>query len=61
MDKHCPECGGVDHTRINECPHLTEKEKNIWAKARNHGYKLGYDSGYGYGYVCGKQYIRDQS
>ena len=61
MDKHCPECGGVDHTKITECPHLTPKELKLWEKARKYGHETGYMAGYDYGYKNGQQNIRDNS
>jgi hypothetical protein len=61
MDNFCPECGGVDHTSISECPHLTDREKRLWEKASKYGYKLGYNSGYEHGEMDGKQFIRDSS
>ncbi len=46
MNKHCPECGGVDHIEADECPHLTKREKVLWQKAYAHGYTMGYKVGY---------------
>jgi hypothetical protein len=46
MDRWCPECGGIDHTEIDECPHLTAKEKKIWKKAEKRGYNNGYRDAY---------------
>ena len=61
MSKHCPECGGVDHNRVDECPHLTDREKKLWKKAHKKGYKTGYEVGYEYGHMDGKQFMRDNN
>lgn len=61
MSNYCPECHGVDHTEIKECPHLTIKEKMIWVKAQKYGHKTGWKLGYKDGYSDGQQNIRDNS
>ncbi len=61
MNNYCPECGRVDHFRVEECPHLTDKEKKLWEKAHKRGYKTGYYVGYECGEIDGKQSIRNNN